>query len=63
MMIRQVFVWFEKTKVASLYTLNYAKAVSAGVDPIGKKPLSHFNPGALSSVSSCGWLQFPLPIL
>ena len=39
----------------TLYTLNYGKAVSAGVDPISKKPLSHFNPGALvMSVAAAG---------
>ncbi len=38
-----------------LYTLNYGKAVSAGVDPIGKKPLSHFNPGSLVlSIAAAG---------
>jgi pyruvate formate lyase activating enzyme len=38
-----------------LYSLVYAKAVSAGVDPISKKPLSHFNPGALvMSIAAAG---------
>jgi len=38
-----------------LFTLNYGKAVSAGVDPISKKPLSHFNPGSLvMSVAAAG---------
>ncbi len=39
----------------TLFTLNYGKAVSAGVDPISKKPLSHFNPGALvMSIAAAG---------
>ncbi|RJS85587.1 hypothetical protein CW702_01020, partial [Candidatus Bathyarchaeota archaeon] len=38
-----------------LYPLNYAKACSAIVDPIGKKPLSHFHPGALvMSIATVG---------
>lgn len=38
-----------------LTSLVYAKAVSAAVDPIGKKPLSHFNPGALvMSIATAG---------
>ena len=38
-----------------LYSLVYGKAVSAAVDPIGKKPLSHFNPGALvMSIATAG---------
>jgi pyruvate formate lyase activating enzyme len=41
------FCLVRKNQAGMLYTLNYGKAVSAGVDPIGKKPLSHFNPGAL----------------
>ncbi len=31
-----------------LYTVVYAKAISAGVDPIEKKPLYHFFPGTMS---------------
>jgi pyruvate-formate lyase-activating enzyme len=39
----------------TLFSLNYGKAVSACVDPIGKKPLTHFNPGALVlSVAAAG---------
>ena len=54
-MAQQDFVWYEKTKADIFYTLNYGKAVSAGVDPISKKPLSHFNPGALvMSVAAAG---------
>src|SRR4030042_5363528 len=41
------FCLVRKNQGGTLYTLNYGKAVSAGVDTIGKKPLSHFNPGAL----------------
>ena len=38
-----------------LYTLNYAKACAANVDPIGKKPLSHFHPGSsVLSVATVG---------
>ena len=38
-----------------LKSLVYGKAVSAAVDPIGKKPLSHFNPGALvMSIAAAG---------
>jgi pyruvate formate lyase activating enzyme len=44
-----------KNKGGTLYTLNFGRAVSAGVDPIGKKPLMHFNPGALvMSVAAAG---------
>jgi pyruvate formate lyase activating enzyme len=49
------FCLVRKNQVGVLYTLNYGKAVSAGVDPISKKPLSHFNPGALvMSVAAAG---------
>ena len=38
-----------------LFSLNYGKAVSACVDPISKKPVSHFNPGAhVMSVAAMG---------
>jgi pyruvate formate lyase activating enzyme len=38
-----------------LYALNYGKAVSFGIDPIGKKPLLHFNPSALvASIAAAG---------
>ena len=57
------FCLVRKNQGGTLYTLNYGKAVSAGVDPISKKPLSHFNPGALGDVDCGGRLQFPLPIL
>jgi pyruvate formate lyase activating enzyme len=49
------FCLVRKNQSGILYTLNYGKAVSAGVDPISKKPLSHFNPGALvMSVAAAG---------
>lgn len=38
-----------------LYVLNYGRVISAGVDPIEKKPLFHFLPGSLSfSFASVG---------
>lgn len=40
------FCLVRKNEGGALYSLVYAKAVSAAVDPISKKPLSHFNPGA-----------------
>jgi len=49
------FCLVRKNQAGILYTINYGKAVSAGVDPISKKPLSHFNPGALvMSVAAAG---------
>ena len=49
------FCLVRKNQAGTLYTLNYGKAVSAGVDPISKKPLSHFNPGALvMSIAAAG---------
>ncbi|HSQ49495.1 MAG TPA: AmmeMemoRadiSam system radical SAM enzyme [Candidatus Deferrimicrobiaceae bacterium] len=49
------FCLVRKNEGGTLYTLNYGKAVSVGVDPIGKKPLTHFNPGALVlSVAAAG---------
>ncbi len=49
------FCLVRKNEGGTLFTLNYGKAVSAGVDPISKKPLSHFNPGALvMSVAAAG---------
>lgn len=51
----QGFCLVRKNQGGILYTLNYGKAVSAGVDPISKKPLSHFNPGALvMSIAAAG---------
>ncbi len=49
------FCLVRKNEGGVLYSLVYAKAVSAAVDPIGKKPLSHFNPGALvMSIAAAG---------
>jgi pyruvate formate lyase activating enzyme len=49
------FCLVRKNEGGTLYSLNYASAVSAAVDPIGKKPLSHFNPGALvMSIAAAG---------
>ncbi len=51
----QGFCLVRQNQGGTLFTLNYSKAVSAGVDPISKKPLSHFNPGALvMSVAAAG---------
>jgi pyruvate formate lyase activating enzyme len=41
------FCLVRKNEGGTLFSLVYAKATSACVDPIAKKPLSHFNPGAL----------------
>lgn len=39
----------------TLYSLVYGKAVAKGIDPIEKKPLFHFHPGAMSySVATVG---------
>jgi pyruvate formate lyase activating enzyme len=44
-----------KNEGGTLYSLVYGKAISACVDPIEKKPLSHFNPGALvMSIATMG---------
>ena len=49
------FCLVRKNESGTLYSLNFGKAVSAAVDPISKKPLSHFNPGALvMSVAAAG---------
>ncbi len=49
------FCLVRKNEGGTLYSLNYGKAVSAAVDPIGKKPLSHFHPGALvMSIAAAG---------
>ena len=41
------FCLVRKNEGGRLYSLVYGKACSVCVDPIGKKPLSHFHPGAL----------------
>jgi pyruvate formate lyase activating enzyme len=44
-----------KNKSGKLYSLVYAKTCAAQADPIGKKPLSHFHPGALvMSIATVG---------
>ncbi len=49
------FCLVRKNQGGTLFALNYGKAVSLAVDPIGKKPLYHFNPGALvASVAAAG---------
>lgn len=49
------FCLVRKNENGTLYSLNYAKACSACVDPINKKPLSHFHPGALvMSIATVG---------
>jgi pyruvate formate lyase activating enzyme len=49
------FCLARKNEGGTLFTLNYGRAVSAAVDPIGKKPLSHFNPGAhVMSIAAAG---------
>lgn len=41
------FCLVRRNEGGRLYSLVYGKACSAQVDPIGKKPLSHFHPGSL----------------
>ncbi len=49
------FCMVRNNEGGTLYSLNYAKACSACVDPINKKPLAHFNPGALvMSIATVG---------
>ena len=49
------FCMVRKNENGTLYSLNYGKAVSVGVDPISKKPLYHFNPGAsVMSIAAAG---------
>ncbi len=49
------FCLVRKNEGGILFSLNYAKAISAGVDPVEKKPLSHFNPGAsVMSIATVG---------
>jgi pyruvate formate lyase activating enzyme len=49
------FCLVRKNQGGILYTLNYGKAVAFGVDPVGKKPLLHFNPGAsVASIAAAG---------
>jgi pyruvate formate lyase activating enzyme len=49
------FCLVRKNEEGTLYALNYAEACSACVDPITKKPLAHFQPGALVlSIATAG---------
>jgi pyruvate formate lyase activating enzyme len=49
------FCLVRKNEGGTLFSLNYGKVVSACVDPISKKPLSHFNPGAqVMSIAAAG---------
>ena len=49
------FCLVRKNEKGKLYSLNYAKACSACVDPIAKKPLFHFHPGSTSlSIATMG---------
>jgi pyruvate formate lyase activating enzyme len=49
------FCGVRKNESGSLFSLVYANAISVCVDPVEKKPLSHFNPGALvMSIATVG---------
>ena len=49
------FCLVRKNEGGMLLSLNYGKAISACIDPVEKKPLSHFNPGALvMSIATVG---------
>jgi len=49
------FCLVRKNEGGTLFSLVYSKAVSAGIDPIEKKPLYHFNPGAMvMSIATVG---------
>ncbi len=49
------FCGVRKNVEGKLYSLVYGKAISACVDPIMKKPLSHFHPGSLvMSIATIG---------
>jgi len=49
------FCRVRKNESGKLYSLNYAKPCAAHSDPIGKKPLSHYHPGALvMSIATVG---------
>ncbi len=49
------FCLVRKNEGGTLFSLNYGKVVSACIDPISKKPLSHFHPGALvMSIAATG---------
>jgi len=49
------FCLVRKNEDGKLYSLVYAKAISACVDPVEKKPLYHFNPGSsVMSIATIG---------
>lgn len=49
------FCLVRKNEGGTLYSLVYGRAISACVDPITKKPLAHFHPGALvMSIATIG---------
>ncbi|MCS7120333.1 MAG: AmmeMemoRadiSam system radical SAM enzyme [Nitrososphaerota archaeon] len=49
------FCGVRKNESGRLYALNYARICAANADPIGKKPLSHFHPGAtVLSIATVG---------
>jgi pyruvate formate lyase activating enzyme len=49
------FCLVRKNEGGSLFSLNHSKAISACIDHIEKKPLSHFNPGSLvMSIATVG---------
>jgi len=49
------FCLVRKNDGGKLFSLVYAKAISASIDPIAKKPLFHFNPGAqVMSIATVG---------
>jgi pyruvate formate lyase activating enzyme len=49
------FCLVRKNDGGTLFSLSYAKAISACIDPVEKKPLAQFNPGALVlSVATVG---------
>jgi pyruvate formate lyase activating enzyme len=49
------FCLVRKNEGGTLFSLVYAKAISACIDPIEKKPLSHFNPGSsVISIATAG---------
>jgi len=52
------FCLVRKNEGGKLYALAYGKACSACVDPITKKPLAHFHPGALVMSIATGGCNF-----
>jgi len=49
------FCLVRRNEGGTLFTLVYGKAISACIDPISKKPLAHFNPGAaVMSIATVG---------